>query len=151
MERECITLDTSTTSIKGFDWLNLESICSSIHHVHCSSISSDYIPSVNNSPSPKAYNASLMGAVDLQTHTSPHSFPVIFDSGATLAISPSKEDFSGSIVPFKTKRTLGGTAGDIDIAGIGLIKWSFRAGDKYLVLHSMCYHVPGCKARLISP
>ena len=151
MERECITLDTSTTSIKGFDWLNLESICSSIHHVHCSSISSDYIPSVNNSPSPKAYNASLMGTVDLQTNTSPHSFPVIFDSGATLAISPSKEDFAGPIVPFKTKRTLGGTAGGIDIAGIGPIKWSFRAGDKYLVVHSMCYHVPDCKARLISP
>ena len=93
MEIECITLDTTTTLIQGFDWLNLESICSNIHHVHCSSMSSDCIPSVDNSPSLKAYNTSLMGTVDLQTNTSPRSFPVIFDSGDTLAISSSKEDF----------------------------------------------------------
>ena len=92
-----------------------------------------------------------MGTVDLQNNTFPRSFPVIFYSGATLAISPSKEDFSGPIVPFKTKRTLGGTVGGIDIVGIVPIKWIFRVGDKYLVVHSMCYHVPDCKARLISP
>lgn len=53
IERECIALDASTTLIKEFDRLNLEPICSNIHHVHCSSISSDYISSVNNPPSLK--------------------------------------------------------------------------------------------------
>ena len=65
MEREYITLDTVTTPIKGFDWLNLESICRNIHHVQHSSMSSYYIPSVDNSPSPKSYNESLIGTVDL--------------------------------------------------------------------------------------
>ena len=108
MKNECIILDTATTSTKGFHCLNLESICSNIHHVHCSSISSDYIPSVNNSTSPKVCNASLTGTVDLQTNTSFCSFPVIFDSGVGLAISHTKDDFVGPIVPFKLKRTLGG-------------------------------------------
>ena len=70
----------------------------------------------------------------------------MFDSCANLAINPSREDFVGPIVSFKNKCTLGGTAGGIDIADIGPIKWIFRVGDKYLVVHSMCYYVPDCKA-----
>ena len=122
MERKYITLDTEATSIMRFNCLNLESISSNIQHVHCSSISSDYIPSINNYPSPNIYYASLMGTVDLQTNASPYSFPVIFDSGTTLEISSSNEDCVLPIVPFKTKHTFGGMEGGIDIAVIGPIK-----------------------------
>ena len=59
-----------------------------------------------------------MGIVDLNNNDSPHSFPVIFDSGATLVISPNAEDFVRPIVPFQTERRPGGMAGGIPIAGI---------------------------------
>ena len=73
---------------------------------------SDYISSVDSFPCPKVYNASMMETVNLQTNASPRNFLVIFDSGATLVISSSKEDFVGPIVPFRTKRTLGGMTGN---------------------------------------
>ena len=57
----------------------------------------DDIPSLDTCPTPQAYNAALLGKVDLVPHDSPAAFKVIFDSGASLAISPSKEDFVGDI------------------------------------------------------
>ena len=59
------------------------------------------LPSSSSGPSfPQANNASAMGNVDLHPSHLPDSFPVIFDSGASLAISPSKSDFSGPIKTF---------------------------------------------------
>ena len=52
--------------------------------------------------------------IDLHNIESPHSFPVIFDCGATLAISPSEEEFVRPIAPFQIDRRLGGMAGDMD-------------------------------------
>ena len=92
-----------------------------------------------------------MGMIDINNIESPHSFSVIFDSGATLSISPSEEDFVGPIVPFQTDHRHSGMAGGRHIAGIWPIKWSFRAGKKLLVVHSMCYHIPNSKACRTSP
>ena len=90
-----------------------------------------------------------METCDLQNNTSPFSFLVIFNSGDTLVISPSKEYVVGPIIPFKTMGTDGGKTGGIHIAGICPIRWSFMTCDKYLVVCSICYHVPYFKARLI--
>ena len=92
-----------------------------------------------------------MGMIDLHNIESPHSFLVIFHYGATIASSPSEEDFVRPIVPFKTERRLGGMAGGMYITGVGPIKWIFRAENILLVDHSMCYHVPNSKARFINP
>ena len=89
--------------------------------------------------------------IDLHNIESPHSFPVIFDCGATLAISPSEEEFVRPIAPFQIDRRLGGMAGDMHISGIGSIEWSFRVGKKLLAAHSMCYYVPNSTAWFISP
>ena len=101
--------------------------------------------------SPYAFNACTMGSVDLHPPTSPSGFPVIFDTGASLAISPNKGDFSGKIEMFPYDRYLGGMAEGMKIEGVGNIKWSFRSKDGIITLHSRCYYVPDAKARLISP
>ena len=90
-----------------------------------------------------------MGIIVFHNIESPYSFPVIFDSGATLSIIPSEEDFVGPIAPFQIERRLGGMDRGMHISGIGPIKWSFREGNKLLVVHSMCYHVPNSKVQLI--
>ena len=106
---------------------------------------------MHNSLSIKLYNASLMWMIYLHTIEPSRSFPVIFYSGVTLAISPSEEDWVGPIAPFQIDRRLGGMAGDMHISGIGSIEWSFRVGKKLLAAHSMCYYVPNSTAWFISP
>ena len=133
----------------------LSEIMASIHHVSCDALNSDYAPSSLQLPSPSAYNTAtgLLGIVDLKPHT-PHSppFPVIFDSGASLAISPCKEDFVGQIQPLPQEHCLGGMAAGMLIEGIGTVRWTFKADGKFLVVNSRCYYyVPDAKARLISP
>ena len=136
------------------DMAGLSEIMASIHHVSCDALDSDYTPSSLQLPSPAAYNTAtgLLGTVDLKPHTplSP-PFSVIFDSGASLAISPCKEDFVGPIQPLPHERRLGGMAAGMLIEGIGTVRWTFKADGKFLVVNSRCYYVPDSKARLISP
>ena len=154
-----------TVSPASFDWLQLDGITDNIHHIDLSSapiveptldtISASAWKAVhqNDVLDPKACMSSAMGRVDLfppSTFLS-RSFAVIFDSGASLAISPSKDDFIGPIRPLPTERRLGGMANGLLIAGIGDIRWGFKSGDKVFIVHSKCYHVPDSKARLLSP
>ena len=49
---------------------------------------------------------------------------VVFDSGCTLAVSPFKSDFQGSITPMnKQMNGLGATS---KVTGEGTITWTFR-------------------------
>ena len=87
-----------------------------------------------------------MERVDLYTNSLPTSFPVIFDTGASLAISPSKTDFTGTIKMFDEDRFLGGMADGMRIEGVGQVKWTFQTGNEMLTIHSRCYYVPAAKA-----
>ena len=101
---------------------------------------------------PQAHLALTLGRVDLLPPTldTPSTFPVIFDTGASLAISPDKEDFQCPIRPMQN--SLGGLANGLAITGIGTVKWQFRAKNKEVItILSSCYYVPAAKARLISP
>lgn len=60
-------------------------------------------------------------------------FQVIFDTGASLAISPFAEDFIEPVTPLPTDRKLGGMANGLNIAGVGLIKWCFKSNNKLIV------------------
>jgi hypothetical protein len=154
LEGECDDLDfydsvlaTEPNSAILLDWLQLDHLCDDIVH-----LSDDDTNSMVINPSlPAAFNSHLLGKVDLLPSSPSASFPVIFDSGASLAISPSLSDFSGPITKFTEDKRLGGMANGMLIEGIGNIQWSFRAGNKLLVVHSRCYYVPDSKARLISP
>ena len=135
--------------------IDISDLCATIHHVHGHDSQSDFDATIHSLPSPAAYNAatSLMGTVDLKPRTPNISrpFSVIFDSGASLAISPSKDDFVGPIQQLPTERRLGGMAAGMLIEGIGTVRWTFQIGTQFLVVNSRCYYVPDSKARLISP
>ena len=111
----------------------------------------DDFPCLDSCPTPKAYNAAMLGHVDLMPRNSPAAFKIIFDSGASLAISPSKDDFVGEIKRFPQERRLGGMAQGMLIEGVGYVHWSFKSGNTNLVIKAKCYYVPDSKARLISP
>ena len=104
---------------------------------------------------PNAYTAlqpPTLGNVDLYPiENMPASFPVIVDSGASLAISPCKKDFVGAIHHYNTDKHLGGMAGGMLIKGIGRVAWSFKTQEGILTVHSKCYFVPNATARLLSP
>ena len=161
---ECRESVLPTISSLDMDWLNLGSITDDVHHVtiygdeHLGEPSSPALTMITNDDDPghqpsANHTASQMGKVDLllSSSNSSNPFQVIFDTGASLAISPSKQDFSGPISPLPVARFLGGMANGLRIEGIGNIRWGFKMGNKLLIIHSRCYYVPEAKARLISP
>ena len=53
-------------------------------------------------------------------------FPVIFDTGASMAVSSCKEDFEfGEIKSLPSPLKLGGMANGLNIEGIGVVNWTF--------------------------
>ena len=77
---------------------------------------------------------------------------VIFDTGASLAITPDKSDFDGPLTIPKGDLRLGGMANGLVIEGVGPVTWTFTNPDGTEVrIRSMAYYVPGAKARLLSP
>ena len=145
-------LSLQPPSFEPFNWLHDD--CVKVCHL--TSVN-DHDPAELSSDLPlplslMAAPVDLIQAVNLLPGTATKaSFPVIFDSGASLAISPMKEDFVGPITTFTKPRFLGGMANGMPIVGMGTVQWCFKAVDKILVIHSKCYYVPDCKARLISP
>jgi hypothetical protein len=55
--------------------------------------------------------------------------PVIFDTGASLAITPNKHDFVEPPTSLSRLMTLGGMANDLENNGIGTVEWTFDAAD----------------------
>ena len=139
----------STPSHGIFDMTDL---CLPEHTVYCDHYSSyDVVPSSiqDSNPSPQGLIGASMGLVDLVYKCDNSSFPVVFDSGASLAISMHAADFVGPIRPLN--RTLGGLANGLDIKGIGTVHWKFRCKDSIMTVVSSTYYVPSAKARLLSP
>ena len=86
----------------------------------------------------------LTGGVDL-LHTAHKTFPAIFDSGASKAISGFKSDFVGEITPPPKELRLGGMSDGMLIEGTGTIKWGFQSPGKHVIIHTQCYYVPSSK------
>jgi hypothetical protein len=77
---------------------------------------------------------------------------VIFDTGASLAITPELSDFVSPPKPLARPMKLGGMANGIEIQGIEIIAWTFTA--KYgteVQIRTEAYYVPEAKQRLLSP
>ena len=79
--------------------------------------------------------------------------PVIFDTGASLAITPDKSDFDhGTLSVPQGDLRLGGMANGLKIEGMGPVTWTFSNGvSDEVVVRGMAYYVPKSKARLLSP
>ena len=109
------------------DVFDISGICSSEHTVHCDHHTSyDDVPYSTQcySPSPQDLIGASMGTVDLVYRCNTSKFPIVFDTGASLAISMDKSDFVGSIFPLS--QTLGGLVNGLDIVSIGTVHWKFR-------------------------
>ena len=135
------------------NWLDIDGLQQN-QYVNCC-YHNDDTPTIQNCPSPNAYVALERGGIPMSfddtTSPSESSFPVIFDSGASLAISPNKGDFVGPIETLSNLK-LGGMANGMIIEGKGIVEWTFSGKEnKRLTVKTLCYYVPDCKARLISP
>ena len=79
-------------------------------------------------------------------------YPVIFDTGASLAITPHLTDFVEPLSDASSNLKLGGMANRLTIAGKGLLTWIFpTTTGVYLPVSTMAYYVPDAKVCLISP
>jgi hypothetical protein len=109
----------------------------------------------NMSPSNLALSA-LIGETILcpvsNSVTSKWVLSIIFDTRASLAITPDLPDFVDLPKPLARPMRLGDTANGIEIAGIGIIAWTFTAKDGTEVqICTKAYHVPSAKQRFVSP
>ena len=77
------------------------------------------------------------------SHIGTASFTVIWDTGATMAITHEKADFIGEIAPTKIPLTLGGIASGLRIEGVGMVEWGFIANDgSFFMIKIPVFHVP---------
>ena len=84
------------------DIFNMSTLCLPEKIVRCAYHTSyDVVPSPvqNLDPTPKGLIGASMGTVDLLYQCDNTSFPVVFDSGDSLAITMYKSDFVGPIRP----------------------------------------------------
>jgi hypothetical protein len=78
-------------------------------------------------------------------------FPVIWDSGASISVSPSRAEFVGPYIKAPLAAKLMGIAKGMTIEGQGHVMWSFHDTAGMLrVLKVPAYHVPRIRARLLS-
>ena len=77
---------------------------------------------------------------------------MIFDTGASLAITGHKQDFIVNTYEEVHSLKLGDMAAGASIEGVGDIAWTFACnnGDQ-LSLLTKCYYVPNVSTRLLSP
>jgi hypothetical protein len=69
--------------------------------------------------------------------------PVIFDTVASLAITPNQHDFVKPPTSLSRPMTLGGMANDLEIKGIGTVAWNSDAADgSEIQLLTQAYWVP---------
>ena len=67
---------------------------------------------------------------------------VIFDTGASLAITPDKENFDGPLTISEGDLQLGGFANVLQIEGVGPVTWTFSNDDgSEVAIRSMAHYV----------
>jgi len=166
---DCADFNLPDLPILPDDWLRLEELCVGETEVDCvHETSHDILSRLESNPdggeqqlflTPTLRGTTSMtidtvfaGPNAFLTVVGSESFPVIFDSGASLAISGNREDFVGDLVTPKTDLRLGGMAQGMKIEGIGTLKWTFvsETGND-VTIRAQAYYVPAARARLISP
>ena len=79
------------------------------------------------------------------------TFPIIWDSGASISISPNKKDFVGPFKEVNIMTKLQGLVKGLAIKGEGHVMWAITDTTGMLrILKIPAYYVPGAKVRLLS-
>ncbi|CAJ1949055.1 unnamed protein product [Cylindrotheca closterium] len=78
------------------------------------------------------------------------AFPVIWDSGASVCVSPHLDDFVGPLGPPPCSSTKG-VGGPVEVKGTGNVKWTFRTTDNsFRTIILPAVHIPTATQRLLS-
>ena len=101
---------------------------------------------------PSVVNQALLAPTKPE-HAPPDAptYPIIWDSGCTLSVSPCRDDFQGRIEPMQSHYKVKGFSKDETIKGIGTICWTVTdetGGLRTLKLPAL--YVPACRSRLLS-
>ena len=95
--------------------------------------------------------ASLQSYKTATTSVKENTFSVIWDSGASISISPHRSDFVGPLEPPSVGIRLQGIVKGLAVHGIGHVAWSFVDNRGQLrTLKLPAYFVPKATARLLS-
>jgi hypothetical protein len=80
-----------------------------------------------------------------------NSIPLVFDTGATIGVTPFASDFESWETTSHHLR-LHGITSETEVRGVGIAKWEIRddKGMKHVLRHR-AYYVPSAKIRLLSP
>jgi hypothetical protein len=77
---------------------------------------------------------------------------VLWDTGATLGVSPNLSDFVSTIKTTTASRTMKGIAKGLVIEGIGEVDHKLQTTtNDYIILRIPTYYVPGANRRIFSP
>ena len=101
-----------------------------------------------NTAEPSTEGAPL--AWDFLSESPSSTFPVTIDSGATISITPHRDDF----VEYSelTGSVLQGLAKGLPINGTGIVRWRVQMDDgSFTELEAPAYHVSTARCRLFSP
>ena len=81
----------------------------------------------------------------------PEIMKLIWDSGASILITPNKDDYVDDLKPLPNPICLNGLAKGLKIAGIGKVHWNvLDTSSKLQILKIPAYHVPESPMRLLS-
>jgi hypothetical protein len=150
-------LDPSTNLC---DVLNLDSIYQGRRVIHRTGTSCAYeatekdLVETNLAPSECAMRMLLDDALltPVALTTTDILAQIIFDTGASLTISPFRSDFVSYPTPLARPTQLGGMGKGLQIEVFATVAWTFTAKDKSEIqLRVRAYYVPTAKARLLSP
>ena len=100
-----------------------------------------------NGPTTTSFDAFHRACAFMTFAPDPSKKPIIFDTGASLAITPDITDFNGPLSVPSGNLRLGGMANGLKIAAIGMVTWTFTNPDgSEIQIKGQAYHVPGAKA-----
>jgi hypothetical protein len=81
-----------------------------------------------------------------------HHVPIIFDTGASLAIMPDADDFIAPPTLLGTPMKLGGMVNNLEIRGVGTVCWTFEAADgSDIQIWTHSYWVTKSRCRTVEP
>ena len=84
--------------------------------------------------------------------TNDDKLPVVFDTGATISVSPQESDFISWEARGDLHTKLNGITASTDVLGVGIVRWTIRDdGGRRRQIETRAYYVPSARVRLLSP
>jgi hypothetical protein len=94
---------------------------------------------------------SIQQGIFLSSEQHKHDVPIVFDTGASMSVTPFEDDFVEQMQP-PEHDSLTGLSEKTPVLGQGLVEWIIRDPFGHVgVIRTTAYYVPSAKIRLFSP